>query len=59
MGLFGIWFWLTIGAFAAQALGRHDWDEAFGCAFYQAVAISAVWFSAKVRALSVPSEERS
>jgi hypothetical protein len=55
MGLFAIWFWLTVGGIAYHSLGPRDWSAAFDHSYWQAMALFAVWIAAKVKALTQPS----
>jgi hypothetical protein len=44
MSLFAMWFYLSVGAVAYQALTYHDWTAAFTTSWDQAVALGFVWF---------------
>lgn len=42
MKMFWIWFWLTFGGFAYQAMTHHDWERAFSTAWDQGAALLMV-----------------
>lgn len=57
MGLFFIWFWLSLGGFAYQAITHHDWSRAFGTSWDQGAALLAVWLISIARS-KLPSDQR-
>jgi hypothetical protein len=49
MGLFFVWFWLSFGGFAYQAMTHHNWERAFITSWDQGAALLAVWLVSIVR----------
>jgi len=47
MNLFTMWIWLTVGAFAYQAMTHHDLMRAIDTSWDQGVALGLVWLAGR------------